>query len=251
MNPQPFYLQFFNIQYWYCVIYSIFGGKCTNVNSVQPTVNISSATPNVNVPTVQPGFWDWLFGGQGSAVANAPHTGLLGPLVDILAPVVAVIGAILSFIWNLYSVLAYTVSGLLLLVIAGALFGLLYVRFQELSLYGSLPPAPSVAHPLQDRWQTLLDGAMTSDPKRWREGILEADTMLGELLTKLGYQGASTAEQIRLVPENAFVTLPLAWEAHRIRNFVSASASNFILMQQEAFRTMKLYEQVFDEFNFV
>jgi hypothetical protein len=101
------------------------------------------------------------------------------------------------------------------------------------------------------RWQLLLDRAMSSDPKEWRESILAADGLLGEMLGNLGYAGEGTAEKIRSVPEGAFVTLPAAWEAHRVKNFVSSNASDFILTQREAFRVMKLYEQVFEEFKFV
>ena len=92
---------------------------------------------------------------------------------------------------------------------------------------------------------------MSSDPKRWRESILGADMILGELFTTLGYQGATTDAQIRHVPDDAFANLPAAWEAHRIRNFISSPSSHFILTQREAFRVMKLYEQVFREFDFI
>jgi hypothetical protein len=253
MIPQPFYLQFFNIQYWYCVVYSIFGGKCTVVDS--QTSNIvsngwdTSGVP-VNTPAFSsnPDFFSWLLGANGSPVH---HTGFFGPVIDGVAFVAGVVIAIISFIWFVYSILAYALSALLVLVIFASLAGLFYIRSEELLLYSTLPPLEKAEHHRGSFWQSHLEDAMSSDPKRWRQGILEADKMLGELLGSLGYQGATTAEKIRQIPENAFVTLPLVWEAHRIKNFVAAPSSDFILTQREAFRVMKLYEQVFEEFNFI
>ncbi len=255
---EPLYLKYVNLQYWYCLIYSIFGGKCTEVDLVTGDVNATltsgastggGASPSGNVD-----FWSWLFGGNGSAGSLGQpivHSGPFGFIADAIFFVGNFIGAVISFIWSLYSFIAYTVSGLLFVAIVGLLVYLFSLRFSEGSLYGTLPPAETVVHPLRERWQLLLDGARSNDPKRWRQGILEADTMLGEMFEKLGYAGKTTSEQIRLVPENAFVTLPFAWEAHRIRNFVAASSSSYILTQQEAFRVMKLYEQVFQEFDFI
>lgn len=253
-----YYLKFLNLQYWYCVIYSLFGGKCTTTDYGTPDIPVPRAptVPSTGASASRPGFWDWLFGvhsGNTGTAVDAPvaHSGFFGSLFDGILFVVGIVGAILSFLWSLYSILAYMVSAILALAILTSLFGIAFVRFRELSTYSTLPPAAEHEHPLRSRWQSLLDDSMSSDPKRWREGIIEADVMLGELLGNLGYAGASTADKVRLVPEDAFVTLPLGLEAHRVRNFVSARSSSFILTQREAFRVMKLYEQVFEEFDFI
>lgn len=250
---EPFFLKFLNLQYWYCVIYSLLGGKCADVEPLTAGVELIGVPSGTLEPVAPVGFWSWLFGPHGSGVSapNAPYSGFLGSFLDTGIFILGLIGGLIAFIWALYSTLAYIASGLLFLAIIGLLVGLFFIRMQEAALYGTLPPATNVVHPLRDRWQELLNGAMTNEPKRWREGILEADVMLGELLGKLGYVGSTTSEQIRTVPESAFVTVPLAWEAHRIRNFVSTPSSNYILTQQEAFRVMKLYEQIFYEFDFI
>lgn len=242
MITYPF-LKFLNLQYWYCVAYSLFGGKCTAVE--QPSVDVGTTTISTAPPQAHLSFWDWLFGG-GHGVYDGP----LSFLVNTLAPLFAFLMALFGVLWAVYSVLSYTLSGLLVLVIMGTLLGLVWIRYSELSKYSTLAPHAAVMRD-RSRWQELLSGATSPDPKLWRESILAADVMLGELLLKLGYQGAATHERLRAVPEGAFVSLPNAWEAHRIRNFVSARSSNYILTQREAFRVMKLYEQVFEEFDFI
>jgi hypothetical protein len=232
------YLHFINLEYWYCVIYSLFGGTCTAVSvSIDGGVSGGGGTAETAAH---------IAGG----VATTPVT-LWGNLGGIFGTIGGVLFGVTSIIWALYSAIAFTISGLLLVLILTSLLGLLYIRYKELTLYASLPLEARIINPLKNRWEALLEDATSTDPKRWRRGVVEADGMLGELLAKLGYQGKTSAERLRSVPDSAFVTLPAAWEAHRVKNFVVAKLSNYILTQREAFRIMKLYEQVFEEFNFM
>lgn len=225
------WLHFLNLQYWYCLIYSVFGGECGFLDK----------------PDKQP--LDTVV--QNKGVFETLFDTLYVFYASTLRPILHVVGGGVSFLWDAYSALAWTVSGILFFVILSALIGFLFIRFRELYTYGTLPPEEKKDNPVHDRWQELLEYAKSTDPKLWRKAILEADTMLGDLLERLGYQGVNTAEKMKMLPEDAFVTVPVAWEAHRVRNFVSSGSSDFILTQREAFRVMKLYEQVFEEFNFV
>lgn len=233
------WLHFLNLQYWYCIIYSLFGGECAYLEELRNTQNQSSGggigAGNGVDGMAEPGFFATVFGWFSSAAGS----------------VWSASEGVLTLIWNAYSALAWGVSLFLFLVLLFALAGLLFIRMRELSKYGTLPPRSEEENIRKSRWEALLEEAMTSDPKAWRHAILEADMMLGELLEKLGYAGATTADKMRALPEDAFVTVPQAWEAHRVRNFVSQGQSDFILTQREAFRIMKLYEQVFEEFDFI
>jgi hypothetical protein len=257
--------KFLNLQYIYCVIYSIFGGECTEVEPID-TNGVSGALPDASLAghgnaatattTQSLDFWAWLFGGTGERAVSTggveafSEPGIFEALVNG-NPFFAFIGAFFGFIWSVYSAIAYTVSGILILLIIGAAVGLFLIRTAEARKYSTLTRRPDTSTQLRSRWQQLLDLAISTNPRDWREAILEADMMLGELLEKLGYGGDGTPERLRAIPEGAFVTLPNAWEAHRIRNFVAAKSSDYILTQREAFRIMKLYEQVFEEFDFV
>jgi hypothetical protein len=216
------FLRFLNLEFWYCVVYSIFGGRCAPVEPIDASVS-----------------------------AHGPYAGLFAALIGGAVAVWQVVGSVLHGVWSVYSTLAYSVSGILFVSIISSLGGLVYLRYTELKNYGRLPPEPAGAHHLRARWQELLDRAMSTNPKEWRESIIAADMLLGELLENLGYRGRHTAEKLKNISEGAFVTLPAAWEAHRVRNFVSQGSSDFILTQRETFRVMKLYEQVFEEFKFV
>lgn len=253
---------FINWQYVYCYIISLFGKKCVDGVEEIPPIDVPSVDVVTDVAVeVSSGPWSWLWPFQGAATTVDAAGGAAGSVgfwagmgAIIPGPLKAAfvfVGSVLSFLWGAFSFLSFTVSGLLLLALVVALVALALIRVKEWTDFGTLPPRASGKSYGWSRWQDLLDAAMTADPKRWREGILAADDMLGELLTRVGYYGKNTAEQLRSIPEGAFVTLPQAWEAHRVRNFIVQKKSNFILTQREAFRIMKLYEQVFEEFDFI
>ncbi len=277
-------IPFLNWQYIYCFIVSLFGVTCAK-DKLAITVDTSGISDGItaagNVATeVQTGFWSWFGSGSSGASSEGGFWSWLWPFgnssgavsdtagavtssgpgfwVSVFSslpePIQAVllgIGAVLSFIWTAFSWLSYSVSGLLFLFILSAIAGLVYIRLKEWSDYGTLPPRDAGKSYGWSRWQDLLNMAMTTDPKEWRGALVAADGMLGELLGQLGYQGDTTGDKMRRVPEDAFVTVPAAWEAHRIKNFVAARSSDYILTQREAFRVMKLYEQVFEEFDFI
>lgn len=219
------FFHFLNLQYWYCIIYSLFGGRCTYLEELREAQEESTG----------PGFfvqlWDFL--------------------VSVWSTFWDSAAGIIAWVWSAYSAVAYTLSAFLFLLILFALGGLVIIRMREMYVYGTVQPKDDSDNPRNGRWKELLEDAMSTDPKRWRRAIVEADGMLGELLDGLGYKGINTAERMKGLPEDAFVTVPVSWEAHRIRNFVTNGSSDFILTQREAFRTMKLYEQVFEEFDFI
>lgn len=221
-------LHFLNLQYWYCVFYSLFGGRCALLEQ-------SGNVPSTEVVAEEVGFFGRIagaFADGGGAVWSA-------------------VSGVVSFVWSFYSALAWTVSTLLFFAILTVLGGLIWIRLSERARYGVLPPASAVEVARRDQWNELLEMALSADPREWREAILAADRMLGELLDTLGILGATTPDKMRVLPDNAFSTVPQAWEAHRIRNFISNGTSDFILTQREAFRVMKLYEQVFEEHRFI
>lgn len=94
------------------------------------------------------------------------------------------------------------------------------------------------------RW-AIIEGYMAStNGALWRIGILEADTMLAEVLREKGYQGADIGEMLGMA---SFKTIQLAWDAHKIRNKIAHEGSLFTLTEREAKRAYALYEAVFKE----
>jgi hypothetical protein len=97
------------------------------------------------------------------------------------------------------------------------------------------------------RWryiETLVDSPNESD---WRIAIIEADTMLDEILDDRGYSGDTLAEKLKAVDGGAFTSLQNAWDAHNVRNKIAHSGSDYSLTELEARRVIKMFKNVFEE----
>lgn len=101
------------------------------------------------------------------------------------------------------------------------------------------------------KWKKVLEHVESENPSDWRLSILEADIILGELLTKMGYQGEGIGEQLKSVEKSDFHTLDEAWEAHKVRNRIAHDGGEFPLSQREAKRVLGLFESVFKEFYYI
>ncbi len=101
------------------------------------------------------------------------------------------------------------------------------------------------------RWRYVLGLIESPSESDWRMAILEADSMLDDLMTERGYSGESLGEKLTAARADAFLSLDNAWEAHTIRNKIAHSGSDFPFSQMESRRTMRLYETVFEEFNYI
>jgi len=104
---------------------------------------------------------------------------------------------------------------------------------------------------INTRWEHVLGLVSSENPNDWRAAVLEADIMLDELLTKQGYDGESIADKLKAIEISDFNSLNDAWEAHKVRNRIAHSGSDFILTNREARRVIGLFENVFSEFNFI
>lgn len=105
--------------------------------------------------------------------------------------------------------------------------------------------------PRRGRWVGVLALANSANESDWRRAILEADTLLAELLDEQGYRGDGVGEKLRDANPLQFTTLDLAWEAHKVRNNVAHGGENFVLTQRDTKATIDLYRRVFEEFAFV
>lgn len=100
-------------------------------------------------------------------------------------------------------------------------------------------------------WDVIIDHVNSNRPAEWKIAILEADNMLDELVKRVGYEGETLGERLKAIDPSEFATLEGAWEAHKIRNQIAHSGTDFQLTEREVRRVINLYERVFKEFNFI
>jgi len=101
------------------------------------------------------------------------------------------------------------------------------------------------------RWKKATDLLASQNQNDWKQAILEADIMLDDVLTGLGYQGESIGEKFKRVQPGDFKNFQDAQEAHGVRNRIAHDGTAFQITHYEATQTINKYKRVFEEFYYI
>lgn len=178
------------------------------------------------------------------------------PIVQLLSNLgtgwfsVAGILAILGWIWSLYTIFAYLLAILLLvLYVYASVRKNLYAGLQTQMLRDAErlydEQFRGVVH--STRLQDVLTHSTSENPNDWKLAIIEADIILDDSLKQKGYPGNSLGERLKNVSPQQLNSLQDAWEAHKVRNRIAHDGSDFILTKRIAQDTIARYQRVFTE----
>lgn len=95
---------------------------------------------------------------------------------------------------------------------------------------------------------SLLEGYNESD---WRMAIIEADSLMEEFLREKDISGNSVSELLEGAKSNGYKNVKDAWSAHVVRNKIAHEGSSYPISQIEARKTIKMYQNFFEELGFI
>ncbi len=174
--------------------------------------------------------------------------GFFNVLPIAVAAVKAVVGILIG--------LSFPVALFLFIAIIYCVERLKVIRVKEEQIYDlKVEPAfeptdPGTAH-LANRWESVMKHMDSKNENDWKQAIMEADIILDDILTKMGYRGESVGEKLKRVVTGDFHTLNEAWEAHKVRNQIAHEGSSFQLSEHDAKNVIHMYRKVFEEFYYI
>lgn len=95
-------------------------------------------------------------------------------------------------------------------------------------------------------WQEITQAIMSDQHQLWRVAILDADTMLEDMVRGLGYTGQSFGEVLKTVPPST-AWIDAAWKVHYLRNTLAHEGARYTLTHREAYQAYKIYEGILYE----
>jgi len=119
------------------------------------------------------------------------------------------------------------------------------------NLKGVVAKNPDSSVRNNEKWQAILEHIHSVNPSDWRLAIIEADTILDEMVLSMGYPGDNLGERMKKIERSDFANLDNAWEAHKVRNRIAHEGSDFTLTHDDAKKVIGMYEKVFREFKYV
>lgn len=100
-------------------------------------------------------------------------------------------------------------------------------------------------------WIEVAKHMSKGEVNDWKIAILEADSILDQLLEDLDYVGDNLGERLKNVPKGVMKNYEAAWEAHKTRNRIAHQGASFALSRREAEVAVGNYERVFREFDYI
>ena len=116
-------------------------------------------------------------------------------------------------------------------------------EFREMAAVSQIPQRK-----LSNQWGGVIERINTNDESQWKLAIIEADSILDELIKVLGYKGETMGERMANINPGQFPNLDDAWRAHKVRNFIAHDPS-YKMNKAIVLRAIKIYELIFNEFN--
>ena len=173
--------------------------------------------------------------------------GVSGTAQEAQAPVSQILVTLSSFFCQV-ALVGMTLTVVMLALVVWARIRLVVVEHEgyhakEVHEHATAHAEPEP--PKNPQWERVQALANSGNESDWRRAILEADIMLGDLLTQLGYRGKEIGEKLRDANPLQFSTLDLAWKAHKVRNDIAHGGEGFHLTPRDANATMDLYRRVF------
>jgi len=161
--------------------------------------------------------------------------------------------AFLDPLWRWIMIIGYLLSTLFIIGIAYSLTRLSKIRKEESEILRLLTDQAldKNADQTNKRWLKVVEHIESENENDWRLAIIEADLMLDEMMSGMGYAGDSIGEKLKSVEKSDFTTIGFAWDAHKVRNRIAHEGSNFVLSKHEARRVVDLYKTVFNEFEYI
>ena len=97
------------------------------------------------------------------------------------------------------------------------------------------------------KWHYILTLAESPNDSDWRVAIMEADSMMEDILRERGLSGSTLSELLEGAKESGYRSIQDAWDAHIIRNKIAHEGADFPLSQVEVRRVIKMYQNFFEE----
>ena len=187
----------------------------------------------------------------------SPPTDTFPLFQELIQRIVEWYPSVVIFIKNFFGLLIGLSIPLSLFFFIGIIYcveGLKRVRDKEAEMH-DLKVEPAFEEGAGDtvmahRWDKALKNIESPNENDWKQAIIDADIILDDLLTKMGYRGETIGEKLNRVAAGDMKSLKDAQEAHGVRNRI-AHTPGFTLSQYEARQTINQYRKVFEEFYYV
>ena len=101
------------------------------------------------------------------------------------------------------------------------------------------------------KFRKIEEYAKRDNPADWKNAILEADVMLGDLLRKMGADEASVGDMLKSLSGDEFPFIDEIWKAHKLRNELAHGHIHNEISKSQIQQAINTYKKAFMHFDFL
>ncbi len=97
------------------------------------------------------------------------------------------------------------------------------------------------------QWANIMSLSESMNESDWRMAIIEADIMLEDALKSKDIEGDTVGELLESARDYGYAYIQDVWNAHTVRNKIAHEGPQFPVSKVETNRTLKMYQNFFEE----
>ncbi len=101
------------------------------------------------------------------------------------------------------------------------------------------------------KWEKIQRYVKSENPSDWKVAILEADSLLDDIIKKIGYEGKNFGERLMHITTAQFKNLNNVWFAHKTRNRIAHGGADYEITKDETEKLMDIYKKAFEELEYL
>ena len=153
-----------------------------------------------------------------------------------------------------YGFLKYVAFALILVGVGGVVYLLIKLfemKTRKRVYFSDFFEETETAAARKDTWGGIkrrLDSGTDDD---WELAVIEADTLVDGIMTRIGYRGVTLGDKIKSIDEKNFVNLKVLWEAHVARKLVDEGGPDYKITKDEAKDALDKFEKALKELKYL
>ncbi|MDD5589749.1 MAG: hypothetical protein PHQ47_01070 [Candidatus Portnoybacteria bacterium] len=105
---------------------------------------------------------------------------------------------------------------------------------------------PNLPQKFEQKWNQIKIRIETGDETNLKMAVIEADSMLDEILKRMSLPGKDMGERLEQISKNHLPSIDDVWEAHRLRNTIVHNP-DIGISHKEAEKSIEAYEKALKE----
>jgi hypothetical protein len=99
---------------------------------------------------------------------------------------------------------------------------------------------------IEKQWIKIMEKLETGKEAEYKLAVIEADSMLDNILEKMGYSGENLRDRLKHLTQATIPNLDTLLEAHKIRNNI-VHDPDYRLSLEETKKVLAIYEKTFQD----